>query len=120
MIKGACHCGAVRFELPETPAWLTRCNCSYCARSGALWGHDEIGRITLEYGPEDVVRYIWGDKTLAFVSVDGLYRAMGYDGRDQVNPQFTDHCFTGDYPTPLTDRHGKSAPRQLSLLAETG
>ena len=58
--------------------------------------------------------------SLAFLSVDGLYRAMGYDGRDEANPQFTDHCFTGDYPTPLTDQHGKSAPRQLSLLAETG
>jgi amidophosphoribosyltransferase len=28
---------------------------------------------------------------------------MGYEGRDDANPQFTDHCFTGDYPTPLTD-----------------
>ena len=58
--------------------------------------------------------------TLAFLTVDGLYKAMGYDNRDPVHPQLTDHCFTGDYPTPLTDKHGKSSPRQLSLLAETG
>ena len=45
---------------------------------------------------------------------------MGHEGRDPVNPQFTDHCFTGDYPTPLTDKQGKSAPRQLSLLADAG
>jgi amidophosphoribosyltransferase len=38
-----------------------------------------------------------------------------------LRPQFTDHCFTGEYPTPLTDRTGlarESLPRQLSLLAE--
>jgi amidophosphoribosyltransferase len=44
---------------------------------------------------------------------------MGYEGRDPLRPQFTDHCFTGDYPTPLTDRTDEVAtPRQLSLLAE--
>jgi amidophosphoribosyltransferase len=44
---------------------------------------------------------------------------MGYDKRDPVRPQFTDHCFTGDYPTSLTDQMAKAhTPRQLSLLAE--
>ena len=44
---------------------------------------------------------------------------MGYEQRDPLRPQFTDHCFTGDYPTPLTDQTGQDAsPRQLSLLAE--
>jgi amidophosphoribosyltransferase len=61
--------------------------------------------------------YIGAD-TLAFLSVDGIYRAMGYPGRDAARPQFTDHCFTGDYPTPLADLAGESAQRQLSLLAE--
>jgi amidophosphoribosyltransferase len=57
--------------------------------------------------------------SLAFLSVDGLYRAMGEERRDSVRPQFTDHCFTGDYPTPLTDQTGQEpSPRQLSLLAE--
>ena len=59
-----------------------------------------------------------GVKSLAFLSVDGIYRAVGLPGRDPVRPQFTDHCFTGDYPTPLTDRDGPRNPRQLSLLAE--
>ncbi|MGI9409960.1 MAG: amidophosphoribosyltransferase [Hyphomicrobiaceae bacterium] len=59
-----------------------------------------------------------GADSLAFLSVDGLYRAMGYDQRDNLSPQFTDHCFTGEYPTPLTDVDGGSAPEQLSLLAE--
>ncbi|MBV9632586.1 MAG: amidophosphoribosyltransferase [Xanthobacteraceae bacterium] len=57
--------------------------------------------------------------SLAFLSVDGLYRAMGEERRDPVRPQFTDHCFTGDYPTALTDHTGQEpSPRQLSLLAE--
>ena len=61
-----------------------------------------------------------GADSLAFLSVDGIYRAMGCDGRDPNRPQFTDHCFTGDYPTTLTDMNGKDIRAQLSLLAETG
>nr|WP_246520064.1 amidophosphoribosyltransferase [Ancylobacter lacus] len=66
---------------------------------------------------EGMRRYIGAD-SLAFLSVDGIYRAMGYEGRDPVRPQFTDHCFTGDYPTQLTDRATEVPTRQLSLLAE--
>jgi len=67
---------------------------------------------------EGMRRFIGAD-SLAFLSVDGLYRAMGYAQRDPIRPQFTDHCFTGDYPTALTDQDAKTTPqRQLSLLAE--
>ena len=55
-----------------------------------------------------------------FLSVDGVYKSMGYDGRNNAQPQFTDHCFTGEYPTRLTDLNGESAKQQLSLLAEAG
>ena len=41
--------------------------------------------------------------SLAFVSIDGLYRAVGHQPRNAACPQFCDACFTGDYPTPLTD-----------------
>src|SRR4029077_7701788 len=69
----------------------------------------------------DGMRKFIGADSLAFLSVDGIYRAMGEKGRDAVRPQFTDHCFTGEYPTGLTDQTGQqSAPRQLSLLAEAG
>jgi amidophosphoribosyltransferase len=65
------------------------------------------------------MRQFIGADSLAFLSVDGIYRAMGLPGRDAAKPQFTDHCFTGDYPTPLTDLAAQEAsPRQLSLLAE--
>ena len=65
------------------------------------------------------IRQFIGADSLSFLSVDGIYRAMGYPGRDNARPQFTDHCFTGDYPTALTDLNAQQAsPRQLSLLAE--
>jgi amidophosphoribosyltransferase len=59
-----------------------------------------------------------GATSLAFLSVDGIYRALGYEKRDHRSPQFTDHCFTGDYPTTLTDRHGPAHTGQLSFLSE--
>jgi amidophosphoribosyltransferase len=65
------------------------------------------------------MREFIGCDSLAFLSIDGIYRAMGENGRSEAQPQFTDHCFTGDYPTGLTDQSGES-PRQLSLLAEAG
>jgi amidophosphoribosyltransferase len=64
------------------------------------------------------MRAYMGADSLAFLSVDGVYRACGFEKRDAVRPQFTDHCFTGDYPTFLTDVVGESAKQQLSLLAE--
>ncbi len=67
----------------------------------------------------DEMRSFIGCDSLAFLSVDGIYRAMGETGRSAERPQFTDHCFTGDYPTGLTDQSGDS-PKQLSLLAEAG
>jgi amidophosphoribosyltransferase len=67
----------------------------------------------------DGMRRFIGADSLAFLSIDGIYRAMGEEGRDPVRPQFTDHCFTGDYPTGLADRSAETlTPRQLSLLAE--
>jgi len=59
-----------------------------------------------------------GCDTLAFISIDGLYRAMGHQGRDARQPQYCDACFTGDYPTELTDQTGGDGTHQLSLLAE--
>jgi amidophosphoribosyltransferase len=67
----------------------------------------------------DEMRDYIGCDSLAFLSVEGLYRAMGEPARDTARPQFTDHCFTGDYPTNLTDVAGETKS-QLSLLAEVG
>jgi amidophosphoribosyltransferase len=64
---------------------------------------------------EEMREFIGAD-SLAFLTVDGIYRAMGFAGRDDLAPQFTDHCFTGDYPTPLTDL--ESERRGAHWLAE--
>ena len=79
---------------------------------------DRGGLLAATHSLEEM-RQIIGADSLAFLSIDGIYRAMGEPGRDAARPQFTDHCFTGDYPTALTDQSGLDAsPRQLSLLAE--
>ncbi|WP_375465582.1 amidophosphoribosyltransferase [uncultured Methylobacterium sp.] len=65
---------------------------------------------------EGMRRYIGAD-TLAFLSIPGLYRAMGERERDEACPQYTDHCFTGDYPTGLTDL-AIAGPKRLAMLAE--
>jgi amidophosphoribosyltransferase len=56
--------------------------------------------------------------SLAFVSIDGLYRATGEAKRNIVSPQYCDACFSGDYPIELTDVIGGRKDAQLSLLAE--
>lgn len=61
--------------------------------------------------------YIQAD-SLAFVSIDGLYRALGEASRTSVRPKYCDACFTGDYPTPLTDQDETSSVDQLAMLAE--
>jgi amidophosphoribosyltransferase len=66
------------------------------------------------HGLEEMARII-GVDSLAFISIDGLYRAVGADGRDPARPQYCDACFTGEYPIPLTDTQANSE-RQLSLL----
>jgi amidophosphoribosyltransferase len=64
---------------------------------------------------------IIGCDSLAFISPDGMYRAMGEAGRNPVNPQYCDACFTGEYPIRLTDREeARESTDQLSLLAEMG
>jgi amidophosphoribosyltransferase len=63
---------------------------------------------------------IIGVDSLAFISMDGLYRAVGETGRNAVRPQFCDACFSGEYPVSLTDRDGGSVPKQLSFLTEIG
>jgi len=68
------------------------------------------------YDVAGMAKYI-GVDSLAFVSIDGLYRAMGLAGRDAKAPAFCDACFSGDYPISLDDQVGVE-DRQLSFLAE--
>ena len=71
---------------------------------------------------EEIARILEVD-SMGFLSVDGLYAAMDVGPRDPANPQFTDHYFTGDYPTRLLDREvaegrNEAAERQLSFLVD--
>jgi len=67
---------------------------------------------------EEIAQFI-GVDSLAFISINGLYRAMGLEGRNDRQPQFCDACFSGDYPTTLADQDGGQSAGQLSLLAES-
>jgi amidophosphoribosyltransferase len=83
-----------------------------------LKSQDELELNLLASGIPRLQR-LWGADSLAFLTIDGMYRAMGEPGRDPANPKFSDHCFTGVYPTHLTDQtQVEPQPRQLSLLAE--
>ncbi|WP_370338124.1 amidophosphoribosyltransferase [Parvularcula marina] len=73
------------------------------------------------YTVEEIREHIGAD-SLAFLSVDGMYEAFGKGPRDPERPAYSDHCFTGKYPTALTDldRLKQVAKvEQLSFLAET-
>ncbi len=65
---------------------------------------------------EEMCKYI-GAKSLKFLSLDGLYQALGYDGRDNDNPQFTDHYFTGEYPVRPLDYLNDESLKKLSFLS---
>jgi amidophosphoribosyltransferase len=60
-----------------------------------------------------------GVDSLAYISIDGLYRAVGEAARNPDAPQYCDACFTGEYPIPLVDRENNAGPQQLSLLASS-
>jgi amidophosphoribosyltransferase len=74
--------------------------------------------LAARYDVDAMARFI-GVDSLAFISTDGLYRAMGEAGRDRLSPRFCDACFTGDYPIPLADVDDGKVSVQLSLLADT-
>jgi amidophosphoribosyltransferase len=89
-------------------------------RHSCYYGVDTPERSKLLAAQMDVERmrdYIKVD-SLAFLSTDGLYRALGEEMRNDSAPQYCDACFTGDYPTRLTDQEDAEVPDQLSLLAE--
>ena len=65
---------------------------------------------------EEIRDYI-GAKSLKFLSIEGMYRAMGFDKRNEIYPQLTDHYFTGDYPIKPIDGLGDDKITQLSLLS---
>ncbi|MEO6256978.1 MAG: amidophosphoribosyltransferase [Sphingomicrobium sp.] len=87
-------------------------------RHSCFYGVDTPERAKLlaaQMSVEAMADYINAD-SLAFISIEGLYRALGSDRNDQ-QPQRCDACFTGDYPTTLTDVAEKERAGSLSLVA---
>ena len=74
--------------------------------------------LAAKHSVEEMARIIGAD-SLAFISLDGLYRALGRPGRDAKDPGYCDACFTGDYSIPLTDLEGHPERRE-ALLALNG
>ena len=73
--------------------------------------------LAANYDVEAMAKHI-GVDSLSFISIDGLYRALGESGRDMEIPQYCDACFSGDYPIRLVDHDKDPAQHQLSLLDE--
>ena len=65
----------------------------------------------------DKICELIGAKTLKFLNIDGLYKAMGFEKRNNIYPQLTDHHFTGEYPVKVIDELGEDKVTQLSLLS---
>ena len=65
---------------------------------------------------EEICKYI-NAKSLKFLTISGVYKAMGFEKRNQTYPQLTDHYFTGDYPVKPIDNLGDDKVTQLSLLS---
>ena len=88
--------------------------------SGCYYGVDTPKRRKLlahRMSVDEMREFIRVD-SLAFLSTDGMYRAAGEAARNDECPQFCDACFTGDYPTALTD-HDEGEVRHLSLMADS-
>jgi amidophosphoribosyltransferase len=81
---------------------------------------DRDGLLANRYSDAEAMAAFIGVDSLAFLSIDGLYRAVGGEARNNAAPQFTDHYFTGDYPTPLTDLNGRktSNPKSVAMMRE--
>ena len=75
--------------------------------------------LAAQHSVEEMRKFMGAD-SLAFVSIEGLYRAMGQKGRNEQTPQYCDACFTGEYPVSLIDREGGETIPQLSFLTNLG
>jgi amidophosphoribosyltransferase len=70
-----------------------------------------------KYSVEEMGRFIGAD-SLAFISIDGLYKALKEPGRNMALPQYCDACFTGDYPIRIDDRDEKAEGDGVAWLSE--
>lgn len=69
------------------------------------------------HSPEEIADIIKAD-SVSYISLDGLYRAVGQARRNSDDPQYCDACFSGEYPIFLTDREEKHDKMKISRLKE--
>jgi len=75
--------------------------------------HNEL--LASKLDKEDIRKFI-NATTLEFLSIEGLYKSMGHEKRNNAYPQFTDHCFTGEYPVEPLDAN-TSKDNQITFLS---
>ncbi len=62
MIKSQCHCGNIKLQLPQLTENATSCNCSICARYGAIWGYFTRTDVKVTVGESGFSACSHGDK----------------------------------------------------------
>ena len=73
--------------------------------------------LAAKYNLEEMRKFV-NATSLQFLSIEGLYKSMGYDKRNNLYPQFTDHCFTGDYPVEPVDAKSKTMEeKKISFMS---
>ena len=74
-VRGSCHCGEVRIELPHAPAWVADCNCSLCRRRGAIVASVPLSGIRILQGEAELRCYQFNTHTARhyFCGVCGIY-----------------------------------------------
>ena len=91
-----------------------------CIRDRDYYGVDTPDQNELlasKYDLEGMRKFI-NATTLQFLSIEGLYKSMGFEKRNSSYPQFTDHCFTGEYPIKPIDAIDKDFfDKKLSLMS---
>ena len=66
MLRGNCHCGAIKIRFDAVPEFGLSCNCSVCRRLGVVWIYTLTENVSFEEGHEAITAYAWGDKNIEF------------------------------------------------------
>jgi hypothetical protein len=108
--RGACHCGAIQFEIETDSPELTMCDCSICTKKNALMVKVHESKFKLLAGDESLTEYQFHTKTARhfFCKVCGIYPFH----RKRVTPDYLGinvHCLEGFNPAGITVRHAVGA-----------
>ena len=108
--QGACHCGAIRFEVETDFPELTMCDCSICKKKNALMVKVHESKFRLISGHDELTEYQFHTKTARhyFCSICGIYPFH----RKRVTPDnlgINVHCLDGFEPDGINIRQAKGA-----------